>query len=66
MKTLREAKNGMYGETPRIEIGDITICLMSDCKNEPDLWLENQEGEGTSVPIVKLAPIMRQLFKDNF
>jgi len=39
-------KLGMYGETPKIKIGELSICMFTDKKDEVDIWVSNAGGEG--------------------
>jgi hypothetical protein len=39
-----EVKIGMYGETPKIQIGKYTISNMTNKENCTTVWIEDTEG----------------------
>jgi hypothetical protein len=41
-----ENRIGMYGETPRIKIGQYIICCMNPDGNDKTVWIETLDGIG--------------------
>lgn len=64
-KSADKPKLGMYGETPRIQVGDFEICEFTTPPGE-FVWIEILGGEGAQFPKERLAPILKQFFHDNF
>lgn len=48
-ETLTGEKLGMYGEMPIVKIGKFIITPMTDKKDEKDIWIQNEEGEGFQI-----------------
>jgi len=53
---------GMYGGTPRVQIGEFFICKQSDGK----IWIETEEGEGAAFKEHLLESHIRTFFNRFF
>lgn len=58
------SKNGMYGEMPKVNIGEFTICQMSEGSSQ--VWIENNEGEAGEFNGKLLEPLMKEFFNKHF
>lgn len=52
---------GMYGQTPRVEVGSFSICKQSDTT----LWLEHETGEGFEAHNDAFAKVLQQFYAEN-
>ena len=61
-----KVKLGMYGESPKVKIGQFTISMASNEKNEDSVWIENEDGEGGEFTGKSLEEIISAFFDVNF
>lgn len=64
-----EFKNGMYGEMPKLQIGEFTIALMSDLPECDSIWIQDERkegGEGGEFPIKLFEQSVSNFFNNNF
>ena len=61
-----KVKLGMYGELPKVKIGQFTISMTSNEKNEDSVWIEKEDGEGGEFPCESLEEIISAFFDANF
>lgn len=59
-----KSKLGMYGETPRIIIGQYEICEFMLPPNNC-LWIEITGGEGAQITKKSFEPILSRFFKEH-
>jgi hypothetical protein len=55
---------GMYGETPRIKIGKLTICRQND--SDETVWIEDEEGIGGEFLSSDIEGLLQKYFDKNF
>lgn len=60
---LKEKKIGMYGDTPRVQIGKFTICEQSDPVGET-VWIESDK-DGGEFPKILLEKIIEEFYNKN-
>jgi hypothetical protein len=53
---------GMYGETPRVQVGQFTICRQSD----KSVWIENDDGEGAEFHDDLFEQAIKDFFDKHF
>jgi hypothetical protein len=58
-------RSGMYGETPRVEVGDYTLCRQDLDGGNNSVWIEHEDGTGGSFPADKLEEVVEEFFNDN-
>lgn len=59
---MADKKVGMYGETPRIKIKDLTICRQGD----NSVWIEEDGGEGGEFNDELFCPVLRKFYDEHF
>jgi len=62
----KEVKSGMYGEMPKIKIGEYSLCEFSDKKNEKTIWIEHESGEGSQFQKSDFLKVLNKFYKENF
>lgn len=55
----------MYGQTPKVIIGEFVISQMSD-EDENSVWIENGDGEGAEFQSEKLESFLKEFWNKNF
>jgi len=60
------SKSGIYGEMPKLVIGKYEISLMSNKENEPNVWIQSEEGEGSEFKISSLEKVIAEFFNKHF
>lgn len=58
---LDKKKVGMYGETPKVTIGNFTICEMTLPAGD-SIWIERPEEEGGEFKKSLLEPMLKEFF----
>jgi len=69
IKELKEQiKNcvGMYGETPRVKVGSLSICQQYIADDSKGIWIEDESGEGGDFKTEMVEKVLRKFFDDNF
>lgn len=61
-----KTKHGMYGETPRIQIGKLTVCMYTDRPNEQRIYIENEDGEGGTFNAIDFEKVIKDKFNELF
>jgi len=61
----KDKKVGMYGETPQIIIGRLTISEMNIPAGE-SVWIEHESGEGGEFRKDLLEPVLQKFYDENF
>ena len=62
----KKTKSGMYGETPRIIIGEFTISESSTSKDNSKIWIEHQSGEGGDFSKKDFEKVLETFYNINF
>lgn len=62
-RTVRQP-SGMYGETPKINVGDFRVCLMGGTGD--GLWIESNDGEGGQFHGPCLEDAIKRLWDEHF
>jgi hypothetical protein len=61
--TMNKAKKiGAPEEIPRITIGALTICKQTS----GNLWIEQEDGEGSEFSENMLEKVLRKFYDDNY
>lgn len=50
---------GMYGETPRVKVGQFNICR----QNDNSVWIETADGEGAQLPDDLFEEAIREFYE---
>ena len=58
----KKRRAGMYGETPSVKIGNVTICRQDPDGTNDSVWMELIDGEGTEVKDSRIGPDIEALF----
>jgi hypothetical protein len=58
-------KIGMYGETPRVQIGKFTICEMHLPPGK-SIWIEEEGEDGMEFPKDHFEKFLKQWYDTNF
>ena len=58
-------KIGMYGETPKIEVGNYTISEFTLPPGD-SIWIEAEDGEGGQFPKEKFLVVLKRFYDDSF
>ncbi len=53
---------GMYGETPRVKIGQYSLSIM----RENSIWIEHEDGEGGEFEESDLEAVVHAFYKKHF
>lgn len=65
----KKARNkiGMYGETPRLIIGGLSLCRQNPDGDDKSIWIEDiSTGEGAEFDEEKLSGALLQFYKEHF
>ncbi len=63
---MSKVKIGMYGETPRVKIGNLAICMASDAEGEDSVWIEDASGDGGSFKSHLFEKVLQDRFNELF
>jgi hypothetical protein len=55
-------KVGMYGETPRVDVGEFSICR----QDENSVWIEHESGEGAQFPDEIFEKFLEGFYNKHF
>lgn len=64
LKSRLNKRCGMYGETPRLTIEGLAICLMSPDRSNKSVWI-NDDNTGGEFLIEKLTLPLREFYNKN-
>lgn len=53
---------GMYGETPRVVVGQYSICRQGD----NSVWIEHEDGEGAEFNDALFAEFLAEFYNKYF
>lgn len=53
---------GMYGETPRVQIGKFSVSKQTKDK----IWIEREDGEGGAFSEKELAKLLQEFYRERF
>lgn len=65
----RPFKSGMYGEIPKVVIGNMELCMMTDKPGETHVWIgevDAEAGEFYGKPLDELGQYIYKWFSKNF
>lgn len=60
-----KVKSGMYDETPKIQIGNFTICEFTLPPGD-SIWINDNEEDATQFPKALFLPMLKKFYDDNF
>ena len=58
-------KLGMYGETPKVTFGQLSICEFTLPPGK-DVWMQLEDEEGMQMPKAPLEKVLTDWFNKNF
>jgi hypothetical protein len=65
VKPKEKPKMGMYDETPKLQIGKLTLCEAQDPSNG-NLWIDDDEHDASEFPKEKVYEVLKAYYDKNF